>query len=1326
MMKKYRHIAVICALMLCGCDEDSGGLGFSIYAEPSRTHAPGDVKFELTRDDGEPVDLCTGHWVFGDGIEMSGDYQADHRYRKAGAYEVSVDLTCGDESGRATTSIEVYDTVDLTVGALEARPLDVSTDGTVTVGFQVSNDAAEALRVPTTVDIYLTATASATAYLEAGSVRLYRHTISSLPGAGQDGAVTKVEVDVPMDASIRTGAYYVSAVINADGRIGETSRENNVAYTSQTLTVRNQMTDGADFVANRLQVSPSVTSTLSAATAQFEIMNLGSTTAETFKYEIWLGAKDNAVDMEGAIKVHESTISGGMSGVEQSFRDVMISVAPVISDPGLYYFWLVLDSDDTIVERDEENNVVRSVSPVQVTNEPVLDADITVQGVTFTPASTTPGGTFTTKMTLYNQGAQPTGSFVCTVYLSEDMSLDFAEDHLVGSANIDDLLPTSSREVTTIVESDTGVKPGDYWVYVFCDSSGVVAEANEDNNIQRSESQMKVESSASIDLLFGQIQAESGTSMADGDVLRLSAVLCNKGKTAAGPSFIGVTRYNQCDGSQDDFARVAVDGLEADECRTFYIEQPVTCDFWCPTYRFAFDADATLIVTETNEKNNTAVMPDILTMTGDMCVCAGDAYEVNNAVSQGKRVTELDNDLTLCPDDNDYFLIDIAEKGSFDIHLNHDSVRSPLQMHLMRGPDVVATASGGDDLYLSAIQVENVAELPVFLHVTGMTADDANRYHIQLNTYGKTSGLDLMAADLTIDGGALDASDSKPVTVSVANIGSLPSSQVWIGYYLSQTANIDESAWRIARQILDPMAVGEHIVKTINLKLPADAAGGNYHLIAKIDDDDTLTDIRPQNNQARTSAWYFERSCWDILDPNEGMDTARPLVFNDGRIHYDALSVCQTNRDFYALEVKHGHSLDISVQGLTTGDFDIVLYDANGNEIASSRTGSSTETIHHDLIVGDQTVYLEVFLLDNIYNAESLEYALDIQMAETPAWQTCSAAFEPNDFYSSAWDLRSAAQSGQMAELCPSSDEDYYVIDLVAGDRLQIGFETESTILRAALYATETQQFVAMLTNLTSQKLDYTAVMDGPHTLRVFTNVPNAPVQPYRLLWTGTEGTDLAVSDLKISPETLTSGMPATIDFDISNSGTLDANYTAEVEIIQNGRKTPLMNLTGETPLAPGQKTHIRQKVTIPSGMTGNAAVSAQVITTGDIAPNNNVTQKSVNVLASCQNDNAEPNDNILLATVLTPGTIQTHQICPDDEDWYRLSLTSAATVQIAFEHAKGDLSLTAYDASGLEIAHADTASDIELLELAPAQTIYLRVKGADSSVSNSYEISVP
>ena len=367
-MKKRVCLALaVTMIMGMGCSSESDDFSFSIYADPSRTHAPGDVKFELTRDDGTDVKTCQGKWDFGDGITLSGDYEAEHRYREAGNYKVAVSLECGDQKAHASADVTVYGTVDLSVSALEARPLDVSSDGSVNVSFQVANSAKDALRVPTYIDIYMTPTASDTAYLEAGSKRIYRHMLSGLGAAGDEGAVEKIELDIPRDASIRTGAYYITAVINPDRKVGESNFNNNVVFSAQEITLRNQATDGADFVAKRLSVSPAVTSVLTGATAQFDILNEGSTTAEAFAYEIWLGAKDNAEDMTGAVKIHESSIVGGMSGVEQNIKNVLLSVVPAVSEPGLYYFWLILDTTNIIVERDETNNIVRSSSPVQVT-----------------------------------------------------------------------------------------------------------------------------------------------------------------------------------------------------------------------------------------------------------------------------------------------------------------------------------------------------------------------------------------------------------------------------------------------------------------------------------------------------------------------------------------------------------------------------------------------------------------------------------------------------------------------------------------------------------------------------------------------------------------------------------------------------------------------------------------------------------------------------------------------------------------------------------------------------------------------------------------------
>lgn len=1334
-MKKRVCLALaVTMIMGMGCSSESDDFSFSIYADPSRTHAPGDVKFELTRDDGTDVKTCQGKWDFGDGITLSGDYEAEHRYRDAGNYKVAVSLECGDQKAHASADVTVYGTVDLSVSALEARPLDVSSDGSVNVSFQVANSAKDALRVPTYVDIYMTPTASDTAYLEAGSKRIYRHMLSGLGAAGAEGAVEKIELDIPMDASIRTGAYYITAVINPDHKVGESNFNNNVVYSAQGITLRNQTTDGADFVARRLSVSPAVTSVLTGATAQFDILNEGSTTAEAFAYEIWLGAKDNAEDMTGAVKIHESSIVGGMSGVEQNIKNVLLSVVPAVSEPGLYYFWLILDTTNIIVERDETNNIVRSSSPVQVTNEPVIDADITVEKIVFSPGTTSPGGTFSATLSLYNQGAQPTGSFICSVYLSDDMSLDVDADSVVGSINVDDLPALATRELTAIMDTDTGIKPGKYWVYSFCDSSGVVSEANEDNNVQRSEAQIEVTGTSNIDLVIGRPELDGPDALSDGEIFAAHVPICNKGKTDSGPLYVSVFRKNGCDSTESEFARIYVEGIAAGVCESAMISEKMSCDFWCPNYTFSFVADSTMIVAETDETNNRASLADIIAMSGDSCVCAGDAHEVNDTVSQADRIKKVNTDMTLCPGDEDFFALDIAEHEHFQVKVAHDSGFSPLKIELLRGADVAAVYEGSDTLYLSGLDVTGIDESPVYFHVTGKKSGNANRYHLISEVYGPVSGIDLAMSDLAIEGEALNASDTKLVTLRVGNVGSETAPSVPIGFYVSETSEIDDSAWRIARTTSGEIAPGDVVTRTVSLKLPADAAGGTYHLIARADDDGTLKDAREWNNIARTSAWSFERSCWDVLDPNESMENSRKIEFTNGRYHHDDLAVCQTNRDFYAFDVKHGSMLDISATASSSGDFDLVLYDSHGNEIDSARTGSSTEKIHRDLVVGDQTLYLEVFLLENIYNAKEAAYSLDIAVEDAPAWNLCSAAYEPNDFPSSAYDLRQAARESLQAEICPASDVDYYAAELAAGDRLQIGFETDSSMLRAALYAevevdgtnpdekAKEIRFVSMLTNLQSQKLDYTALNDGMHYLKVFTNVSQAPVMKYSLKQLGEDGVDLSVSGLSVSPQMPVSSGLMRVDFDAKNLGAAKSDYQIQIDLELGGRVYTLDKLASE--LEVGETEHFSEKVTLPAA-SGPGTLIVRVTAEGDISLNNNSVSKTIQVGAACQNDGAEPNDNILKATAIAAGNVEKRRICPGDEDWFRIADPAGKTAELTFSHALGDLDLIVYDENGADVGHSETARDVERVVLPASGTAYIRVKGADASVSNDYELVV-
>lgn len=1280
------------------------------------------VKFSLEREDASDLKNCSATWDYGDGVLMIGRVDAEHRYQKAGQYTLEVELECGSEQSTEKLPITIYEAVDLAIDALEVRPLEVHTGNSLNLSFQLSNRADQSLEVPTNIDVFLTATDHPTAHLEPSAERIYRHRVTSFPASSKPKSVEKFQFEVPLAHQIRTGAYYLAVVVNADASVGELNHDNNAAYSRTALMIRNQATDGADLVALSLNVTPKTTIVLSSARADFEIVNQGSTTSVPFEYEIWLGAKDNATDMEGAQRLAQSQISASPSGIKQRIQDVLLPITPPITQAGLYYFWLKVDSGDIIVERDEDNNVVRSLAPIQVSNEPILDADILLNKVEFSPKSASHGGSFELKIGLFNQGSQPTGSFICTAFLSSDMSLDLNSDAVVGSINVSDLQAGQELLLATTIEVDASIATGPHWIYVFCDSSGVVAEANEDNNVQRSSETIDILSEAAVDLLFGPISLSSDGKLDDGETAIVALQLCNNGKTPAGPSQISILRENICSRKKTEILRRDVAGIEANQCETYVFDLPMQCDFWCPNYKLHFVADASQVIAETNENNNDAALTQLINLIGPHCACSGDSMEPNDLMQSAKKIAAFDGDLSLCVGDEDWFLLDLQEGDSFEAVVTHDHQRSPLSLELWQNGEKIDSDLGGSKLMMTRIRKE-VGDYPYYLRVTGEQGG-ANYYHLKYQQYKAATALDLAASLLKIDKDGLSLSEMRGVSVQIDNNSITPSPSVRLAYYLSSSEAIDGDAVLLATQKLEALAPKQSVQKRIDLKLPPDTPANTYALLARVDDDNEIEDTRRSNNVARSAFWRIDRACNDILDPNEDFDTAKhlPLSESNSKIQYNNLSVCQDNRDIYSIDVKNGKALKISVTGLSPGDFDLVLYDAHENEVASARTAAATEEIDIPLILGDQRLYLEVFMPKNTYNSKEIHYDMTLSMPAAAPWLSCNANFEPNDFPSSSYDLRQAAQSAKTIEVCPSSDQDYYVIELSEGSRLQIGFETGSSALRAALYAGEELQFVALLTQLQSQTFDYTASSEGPHYLRIYSNASSTQNQSYRIVWLAKDGPDLSLGELAMSPTSLAAGQSLSLSFNASNLGSQSASYQYS---LKSDKSATALYLSSEQPaLEAGASRPHRHKITIPAALIGLNRLTLNIQATGDINLGNNSKSIDIDVQAACQNDSYEPNDNALAAAALPNGGANA-VLCEGEEDWFWFTSAKPENLVLEFRHDSGDLDLYAYDAAGRIIASSISAQDTERVALPAAggEKRYLRVKGANSNVRNSYRL---
>lgn len=1301
-------VVVAGTLLSCG-SEDAGAFGFSIYASPQRSHAPVAVSFELMRDDGGAVDICSGVWRFGDGVVLEGEYEAEHTYRKPGKYRASVELACGGQKGTASADIEIFDPVDLRVSGVDAKPINLTTSGKLSVAFQMANLSSSPLRASTYADIYLIPSGSVSGWEDPGAVRIYRHAIQALPEAGSEQPVENVALEIALDSSIRTGIYDVGVVLNADRHIGETAYDNNFSVSAASVTIRNQTTDGADFEALQLQIFPEKTFVLTSAMAQFQVVNHGATTDESFHYQIWMGAKDNALDLDGGMLVHESTIQGGLSGIEQTFKNIPLSIAPSVSQEGLYYFWLILDSQDEVRERDETNNRVRSSAPVQVAREEIIDADIIVENVIFTPASVHRGSAFTVDVGIYNQGSQPTGSFVCTVFLSEDMSLDIDKDQIVGSLNIDDLRPNEGRTEQLIVETDAQLGSGEYWVYVFCDSTGVVNEASEDNNIQRSASQITITGTSNIDLLFGQNRIEK-TSLLDGEPIQITASVCNKGKTDAGPFYVEATRLSECSDEEVALERKFVEGLAAGACQILPFQAAMSCEFWCPFYRVRLDADVTQIVQETTKANNSVLVDALVTVSGKECVCESDIYEPNNLWSESKPVTSLDADLSLCRGDIDYYKLSLKDGASYEIYLSHLYQRAPLYLSLYRGTELISSHSGGDEIHLSGMHVEKAETDPLYIAVGSVHEGSGNAYHLKVDTYQDIDGIDLAVSAIEIHG-TLNAADAVNVSYDIDNLGSVTSPQAVIGWYVTSSGSLDGNAVRIAGQTLEPVVLGNKVKKQVALRLPSDLPGGSYRLVAQVDDERAIDDVRRSNNIAYSDPWQFDRSCYDALDPNGSIENARRLDLTHGAYVREHLTVCQGQPDYYRLDLEDGQALEVSVTNEGAGDFDIYLLDRQGNVVASSQTGNVVEKMSLDLVQGNQDLYVKIEQLENVYNETSSHYTLSVKTKLSETWVTCTDPFEPNNFSNMAADLYQSAVSGKKAQICPTGDEDYYTIHLVAGDRLQIGFRTSSDILRAALYARTEGRYLAMLTNLSKQTLDYMATAEDDYDVRVFTNASLLSPVEYEMVWLGILPEVLSVSEISANQDGMDA--PLVVSWQVMNHADVSVRYRVSLTI---GGMTLY---EGEDVLAAQEKRRFLQKIVIPATLNGNQVLQ---VTAVDLEGREESSRRvDVLIAASCENDVYEPNDNILRSTALS-GLLD-GMVCPGDEDWYAVEGEAGKYAKLSFTHADGDLQLYAYDDAGNQVDFSDTAEDEERVTLDGVR--YLRVRGASSQVACAYRIEI-
>ena len=339
---------------------------------------------------------------------------------------------------------------DLSITALTA-PATAGAGTSILVN-ETTKNAGAGSSAPSTTRFYL----STNYALDAADFVLGARTVGPLiPDASSTGATT---LTIPADAP--SGLLYLIAVSDDGNAVPESTEYNNTRFV--------QIQVGAD-----LFVSTLVAPTRAAAGATIAITettkNNGAGPSGPSTTAFYLSA--NFVLDAGDARLGARTV-GPLDAGASSLATTTV-VLPAVA-PGTWYVVANTDDANAVVETQETNNARFTTLYV--------GPDLTVSLVN-SPISIVAGSAMTVTDTVRNYGADLAAPSTTRYYLSLDGAVGAGDILLDGARSVPALDVNAYNTGSTTVTVPIGTTPARYFLLAVTDWPGVVAEANELNNV---------------------------------------------------------------------------------------------------------------------------------------------------------------------------------------------------------------------------------------------------------------------------------------------------------------------------------------------------------------------------------------------------------------------------------------------------------------------------------------------------------------------------------------------------------------------------------------------------------------------------------------------------------------------------------------------------------------------------------------------------------------------------------------------------------------------------------------------------------------------------
>lgn len=584
-----------------------------------------------------------------------------------------------------------------------------------------------------------------------------------------------------------------------------------------------------------------------SAPGQVTLRNVGTQDVSNVQSSLYLSL-DQQLDA-GDVLVDTFTVPLLQAGDVPVVRTATVNV-PAGTAPGDYYVLLFVDSDDSVPEVTEANNVVASQSRFATAYDLVaLNANA--------PAGANPGDPLPVDVDVGNQGVPYVGSLTVRVRASLDGTLD-PNDPIVGTTTVN--LTGAATQGFSLSFTLPAIPPGNYHPVLELDPNDAVVEYDGLNDALVGATEFPVGPELNITSLIAPGGADPG------QPITFDLTLQNDGVAYAGPVTVRLIAspdpiYDVNDPLLGNTTIVA-SGLVSETLQATLVMPSLPAGVYYPIAIL----DPNDAIDEVNDFNNTTAGTDtftsgpdftILDVAGPTQATPGQAMMVTTTVgSPGAPYSGQVTYRLYLSEDQAYDAQDTFA-GEYSVTFSGETSIDDLQM------PVFPASLPPTGHYLIA-RVDPLNALP--------EADEGNNLFLDDQRIG--SGTDFRVFSVDYDPDTAQAGDVVTVTANLRADGSPFTGAVAYRVWLSEDFYLDAGDY----PVFDDAAFlnGEvDLPITSDITVPADVPPGEYRVFVEIDPDDMIPEPSETNND-NDGFGYLE-----ILGPNLAVSTiaAGPQAF---------------------------------------------------------------------------------------------------------------------------------------------------------------------------------------------------------------------------------------------------------------------------------------------------------------------------------------------------------------------------------------------------------------------------------------------------------------